>query len=315
MATEGASDNLSSDLLRRVILPGAVAVVYLHPYLNDFAASASRFYGVTALVVLTAEAVLFGLLVSSAKLTIFYIYEGFRLSRLTAPAKWVNTRRKDRTRKKVAALYKKYGKYEDFPESEKNRASKLYGFLSNFPVKRNLEGKATFAVENSTLLGNIIAGYESYPKTRYGIDSLFFWFHILIFAPEAARKEYEDKVAFAESLVLTSATGAIVAFCALCALFGRAVGAWTGKYLIHVRQPATTDWLGLVGGLLVCFVFYNLALPAHRRVASSFRAVTDLAMPKLLRWIKTFEAPVPPEITTKADSMVSYLKFLSSSKE
>src|SRR6476661_9655014 len=176
MATEGTSDNLSSDLLRRVVLPGAVAVLYLHPYLNDFSSSASRFYGVTALVVLTVEAVLLGLLVSSAKLPVFYIYEGFRLTWLTTPAKWVNTRRKDGTRKKLAALYKKYGKYEDFPEPAKNKASKLYGFLSNFPVKRNRDGKATYAVDNSTLLGNIIAGYESYPKTRYGIDGLFFWF-------------------------------------------------------------------------------------------------------------------------------------------
>ena len=313
MATEG-SDNLSSDLLRRVVLPGVVAVLYLHPYLNGLASSASHFYGVTALVVLTVETVLLGLLISSAKLPIFYIYEGFRLTWLTAPAKWVNMRRKDKARKRLAALYEKYGKYEDFPEAYKNKASKLSGFLSNFPVKRNHDGKAMYAVDSSTLLGNIIAGYESYPATRYGIDGLFFWFHILIFAPEAARKEYEEKVSFAESLVLTSATGAIVAFCALCALFGRAVGAWTGKYLIHVTQPASTDWLGLAGGLIVCFVFYKLALPAHRRVASSFRAVTDLAMPKLLCWVKTFQAPVPLEIITKADSMVKYLKRLSSSK-
>ncbi len=313
---EDVSDNLSSNLLRRVVLPGAVAVLYFHPYFGERLLSVSRSYGVTELIVLLVEAAFLGLLISSSILPIFYVYEGFRFSWLTWPALKLNAHRKKTAREKLNSLYTDAKgndrTYEQFSEKEKNKADRLTGFLKDFPVKlRN--GRPTYVVDRPTILGNIIDGYESYPETRYGIDGLFFWFHLLILAPDAARKEYEEKVAFAESLVLTSATGALVAVVALCSLFGRAAGALTGKVFIHLTPPASFDWWGLAGGLIVWFIFYKLALPAHRQVRSAFQAVTDLAMPRLLRWLKAFNAPAAPGMVATANTVSEYLRFLATS--
>jgi hypothetical protein len=252
----------------------------------------------------------FGLLISSALLPIFYLYEGFQLSWLTRPAGALNRFKKRRVRAKLKSLYKGRA-YSDFAEDEKNLANRLYGRLTDFPVEQR-DGKAEFVVDRPTLLGNIIAGYESYPETRYNIDGLTFWSHLLSLAPEAARASYEERVAFGESMVLTSASGALVSIIALCALCGRAIGALGGSALVLLRvsTAARVDWIGLAGGLSVWYVFYRLSLPAHRQVRAAFQALTDLTIPAFFMWLKEVEIPVPTDVAARAREISAYLRLL-----
>jgi len=288
-----------------------VIVLYVHPYLRQWLLPVGTEYlGLEVGIVLVAEALFFGLLVSSALLPVFYVYEGFALRWLTLPAGALNRFMKKHVRDKLRSLYKGR-KYAEFSEAEKNLANSLYARLTDLPVELR-DGKAEFVVDRPTRLGNIIAGYESYPQTRYDIDGLTFWSHLLFLAPEAARESYEERVAFGESMVLTSASGALVALLALCALCGRAIGALGGSALVvfHVSTPMRIDWIGFGGGLAVWYLFYRLSLPAHREVKSAFQALTDLTIPAFTRWMKKVEIPVPPEVAAKAEEVSAYLRLL-----
>lgn len=186
----------------------------------------------------------------------------------------------------------------------------LLADLSDFPVEP-ANGKGRYVIERPTRLGNIIAGYELYPQTRYGVDSLAFWYHLLILAPESARKAYEEKVAFAEGMVLTSATGALVAAVALCSLLGRVIGKMSGHALINLPLPASIDAIGCLGGIAAWFVFYKLSLPAHRQVRSVFQALTDLTMSRLTRYIKSFDiTQARSGISEKSEAVKDYLELL-----
>jgi hypothetical protein len=306
-----ASEFLQGGDLRRIFLPGAVVVLYIHPYLRSWLLPLStRYFDLEAGLVLLAEALLFGLLISSAMLPIFYLYEGHQSAWLTWPASRFNRWKKQRIRSKLKSLYAGR-KYDDFTDFEKTRANRLYARLRDFPVERK-NGRPEFVVDRPTRLGNIIASYEHYPRTRYGIDGLTFWSHLLVLAPEPAREGYEEAVAFADSMVLTSASGAMVAVAALCALCSRAVGVLSpsAAALLRVSTPPIVDWLGLAGGLAVWLSFYQLALPAHRKVRRAFQALTDLAVPTFVAWVMSVDIPLRTDVAAKADEVSAYLTVL-----
>ncbi|MBW8878428.1 MAG: hypothetical protein JF614_26005, partial [Acidobacteria bacterium] len=293
-----ASEVLDGDFLRRIILPGAVAASYAHPYLRSWLVPMThKQYGLEVGLVLLAEAVFFGLLVSSATVPIFQVYEGFRLRRLTRCAEWWNRKR---LKKLEAAYMALNAPGHKLTEEEKNKSSKLFEGLSDYLIVES-EGKAEYTVERPTLLGNIMATYELYPKTRYGVNGVAFWNHLLSLAPESARKSFEENVTFADSMVLTSATGALVLLVALCSMLGRLIGTISGLAIIKVSLPVGVDIGGFLGGVATWFLFYQLSLPAHRKVRYVFQALTDLTMPKFVRYINAFDVKKATGAAAKAE--------------
>ena len=72
-------DVFSSDVFRRVVLPGIVLSAGFHPCISSWNPTLSRLYGIGPTTVVVAEIIIFGLGVSSAIQWIYYVYEGFRL--------------------------------------------------------------------------------------------------------------------------------------------------------------------------------------------------------------------------------------------
>jgi hypothetical protein len=307
-----ASGVLDGVFLRRVVLPGAVVTSYVHPYLRGWLVPVTQEqYGLEVGLVLLAEAVLYGLLLSSAILPIFQVYEGFSLTWLT---KWAE----ERNRKRLAGLEQdwielKRLREEKFPQKlsneEKNRERRILAGLEDFPIEGE-EGETGYVVEQPTRLGNIMAGYERYPETRYGFFSITFWYHLVFLAPEAARKAFEEGVAFADSMVLSSAAGVVVFLLAAGALLGRLVYQITGLALVRVPLGFGADIAGVVGGLLAWVLFYQLALPAHRKVGALFRALTDLTARKLGRYLEGFGPEAAKSAEDKANKFDDYTRFL-----
>jgi hypothetical protein len=56
----------------------------------------------------------------------------------------------------------------------------------------------------------------------HGVDATSFWYHFLNLASDGTRKAFEDKYAFAESMVLASFAGALVAAIQLAVVLCRA---------------------------------------------------------------------------------------------
>lgn len=301
-----AAEAVGSNRLRLLLLPGLIVSLYAHPYaLLVLKRSGYSVYGLTVGVVFAAEVLFLGILISSAMKPIYYIFEGFRLTWVTASARKYNNWKVDKFRKKLASLYS-----GGLTTERKEQASRLLGYLSDFPNMR-ADGRRGYFAERPTRLGNIIASYELYPKTRYGIDGVSFWFHLLYKAPEAARQDYKDKMVFAESLVLASAAGVIVFISASCSLVGQFIGRqFPGAVIVSVNLPSMLDWIALASGVCIWAVFYMLALSAHREVRDVFWALTDLAISDFMSWAEQVNPPVSERQKKKAKSLSEFLRYL-----
>ena len=295
---------LASTGFRRVILPGIVLTIGIHPILSRWIPVIADVYGVLPTVFLITEVIFLGLVVSSGIQWIYYLYEGFRIPQVTLLAKWTN-------QKKLVRLQEEYRQiqgernYDDLTDEQKNRIIRLYEYLCDFPIRDGPDGITERYVERPTRLGNVIATYELYPSTRYGIDGVYYWHHILNLAPDTARKHFEEQYAFAESLLLTSFAGAIVT-----AIHGLLMlGFWLGSLgfvVVSLYVGPILSALLAAFGLSSWLLFYYAALPAHRSAGIAFRAIVDAVISKFADWAESTHAPLKPDLREKAKAFADY---------
>src|SRR5262249_52089143 len=270
-------DVFSSDVFRRIVLPGIVLSAGLHPFISPWVPTVTRLYGIGATSIIVAEIVVFGLGLSSALQSIYYVYEGFRFEWVTSLAGRINRTRLEQYQEQLNEI--QGGRdFDALNRSEQSELMRKYEFLLDFPLALEKDGSARHFAERPTRLGNIIATYELYAESRYGIDGTYFWYHFLSLAPDAHRKSFEDSYSFAESLLLASFAGAVVAVIHMIALVGFAAGARNPSLVFfHVSSgPSQSGWLAFFG-LIVWLGFYQASLPAHRDAGAVFRAIVDMA--------------------------------------
>src|SRR5262249_841591 len=82
-------------------------------------------------------------------------------------------------------------------KKEFTRRDEVWAKLRRHPVD---ESGKRFA-SHPTLLGNILAAYEAYPETRYGMDSVFFWPRLWLALPRETREEIDQGWAPADGLL------------------------------------------------------------------------------------------------------------------
>jgi hypothetical protein len=282
-------DAFASDIFRRVVLPGIVLSVGLHPLLSQFTLPVEHLYGLSTPTLIVAEVIVLGLGISSAIQPIYYVYEGFRLGWLTTPA-WKLNRWRLARRWELALAIQGDRDFDDLDKNEQSRLTKVYEYISDFPLIRQNDGSTEYKAERPTRLGNIIATYERYAETRYHVDGIAFWYHFLNLASDTSRKAFEEKYSFAESMVLTSFAGALVAALHLLVL----VGFWIGRLnplliLVHLSTGlALSAWMTAVG-LTVWLLFYRASLPAHREAGTALRAIVDSVFPQFVAWAATMQ--------------------------
>lgn len=248
-------------------------------------------------IVFVAEIGLFGLILSSSVRWVYYIYEGHVWSWLTfLPAQ--------RTRRSLLAAEQAqeqlYGErtLNDLTAGERRKARALNDYLSDFLPEQAI---------GPTRLANIIITCERYPQARYAVNGNEFWHHILTFAPDNVRKELDDQASLAQSVVLGSAAATIVVLVGAAVL----VGLFIGKWRTFAQAPFGSQgaMLYMVIGITGWWLFYRLALTAHREVRRVFRAAVDLAMPKFVEWMRAVQAPLSELDAIRADNIWYYLSF------
>ncbi len=304
-------DVFSSDVFRRVVLPGIVLTAGFHPLMYSWLQSVTSLYGIGATALVVAEIVVLGLAASSAIQWIYYVYEGFRLEWLTSLAWRMNRARVQRLQTEWRTIQAERD-FDALSPSEQTKVSRIYEYLLDFPLTVKKDNSAEHIAERPTRLGNIIATYEMYTESRYGIDGAYFWNHFLNLASDSSRKGFEDAYVFAESLVLASFAGALVALLHIGVLVGFGVGAIDQSLILfHVLSgPSVSGWLVLFG-VLVWFVFYQASLPAHREAGAALRAIVDAVLPKFVKWAKSVQVPLPDDALKAIEALNEYLKGLA----
>ena len=282
-------DAFASDIFRRVVLPGIVLSVGLHPLLSRFMLPLEQLYGLTTPTLIVAEIIVLGLGISSAIQPIYYVYEGFRLGWLTSLA-WKLNKWRLSHQLELARTIQGYRDFDALNKDEQTTVTRAYEYISDFPLIRQSDGSTEYKAERPTRLGNIIATYEKYAESRYHVDGIHFWYHFLNLATNTSRKAFEEKYSFAESMVLTSFAGALVASVHLFVLVGFWIGTLSPK-LIMVRLStglSLSAWMTALG-LTVWFLFYRASLPAHREAGTALRAIIDSVFPNFVAWAATMQ--------------------------
>ena len=136
---EPVEEAFASDIFRRVILPGIVPAIGMHPLISIWASFLDSLCGIGATPMLVGEVVFFGLVVSSAIQWIYYVYEGFLLEPRIAG------HRNSKRVKKLMELRKTLDAAKNRTTPQQNQFYQVWEELRDFPVKRKNGGVEYFA--------------------------------------------------------------------------------------------------------------------------------------------------------------------------
>jgi hypothetical protein len=143
-------------------------------------------------------------------------------------------------------------------------------------------------VAHPTRIGNIIESFEAYPKVKYGLDSVFFWFRLWVVLDKDLREEIDTAQAVVDSTVyMTFAlylSGLVLLIYAIIG-FAAQVDAPYLHWLSAVRLPYVPAPHVLLVLSAMCFIFgfllYRLSLTSHAQFGELFKSIFDQYQSKL----------------------------------
>ena len=212
------------------------------------------------------EAIFWGILIYALDDTIYQILEG----RTLWPAFLFN-----RGVKKESAFIKRcLDKNEKLKEENKigsHQYRELWYRLRVFPQDEKSEYYALYP----TRLGNIIQGYELYPKSRYGIDAVFYWYRIWLTLDKNVKEEIDNESARADFAVYSSFLfyASFMLYIICCGL-----KLWQDQGSLTLFPLPSWSILLLLTGVsfLLGLLFYKLSCPLHRFFGEYFKSLFDL---------------------------------------
>ena len=254
-------------LLFRLVFPGAILAAALAPAVHALLHAMGIWIKIQ--FAYPFEAVIWGWLVVVCDMPIYMLFEGRRF--------WPNFLRQALLKREELRL-KRVKDLTDSPARSRNylEASVEYGL---FPADDN--GKAY--VEHPTRLGNIIESYEIYPKVKYGLDSVFFWYRLWVVIDKDLREEIDNAQAVVDSTVYVAFTSYVAGIVMLVysAVQFFQMRLPTVAVLPYVR-PGPYFLLGLsVACLIIGYSIYRLSLPIHAQFGELFKSVFDQNRSKL----------------------------------
>jgi len=156
-----------------------------------------------------------------------------------------------------------------------------YGF---YPIDKH----STPYVAHPTRLGNIIESFETYPKVKYALDGVFYWYRLWVVLDKDLREEIDSSQAVVDSTVYISFVLYVSAVVMLVYAGIRTIALLDWPYLHWLSAielpyvPAARVLCFMAAACLVIgFALYRLSLPAHAQFGELFKSVFDQYRSKL----------------------------------
>jgi hypothetical protein len=248
----------------RVVLPGLLLGAAANPLVGPY----MQLLGVEGLDapvwLALVGAVVVGVLLSALDDPIYQFYEG----RMGWP-RWLARWRTKKWRAHVASL-------QHHARAAKQRGDmptydEIWSQLRQFP--EDAEGEPTATAP--TRMGNILAAYEDYPRRRYGMDSVFYWYRLWLRVDKDVREEIDRTWASTDALMYLAFGSAVLGVVYWISLAVSLVTAALGSpTLATAEQPRY-----LVGGaalLLISYVPYRLSIPGHLVNGELYKSLFDV---------------------------------------
>lgn len=266
-------------ILMRIILPGLTFVAWMWPFLPQGFRAVPSWTSILGLLGLTFA---LGTLVSILDRQIYQAYEGY----IFWPGKVFSFRTR-RLQGKVRAKLDEANKLRSRTDSYSSiRHDKLWYWLRMFPLDEEGEPVAKFP----TLLGNILASYEEYPRSRYGMDAVFYWTRLWLVVEEKKKHSIDRDWSVADGLLYTS--------------FATTIGTivYAGRIVLDFSVNFAISLLILV---VVSTFAYQVSLSFHRQNGEIFKSLFDLYRTKLIDLTS-----VSPQEIRKWRTAWTYLQYL-----
>jgi hypothetical protein len=128
-------------------------------------------------------------------------------------------------------------------------------------------------------MGNILEAYEEYPKRKYGMDSVFYWYRIWLFITEEVRKCVDQIWANADCLLYLSFVSLLGALLFIILSLVKALFMILSSAGVAFMSLSISFGVLIVGTLILLFavwIFYRLSLPSHKINGEYFKSIFDL---------------------------------------
>jgi hypothetical protein len=287
---------VSFPVLMNSVLPGALAALALLPMTPlglTKVLSGDIEVGWPKLVVAAVLVTALGGVISSLNSEFYKLYEG-RIwpQRLFDAGKTLQQWRVDR-------LYRLQAAKRSMCEQTYNE---IWYRLRVYPI----DNTGMRYASHPTVLGNILYGYEDYPRDRYGMDSIFYWPRLWLVLDKDSRAEISKSWSVADGLLNLSAVSWIACLAWAVALLGSGLHIWSAE-----RLPLHSDFRGTSLATAAWFVlgygFYQISLPFHRNNGEIFKSLFDIHRDKLIKM--TVLAPNEAETWKAAWAYLQYLRI------
>ncbi len=245
----------------RILLPGIALAVWFSPFLGDINPLQLIGKPWQTIIISFLLIVIFGTTVALLGNTVYEFYEGRHW-----PKRIFNFFTEYQKRKVMILLKNAKNEKDELTRAE------MWTKLVQYPLDDKYEPTAKFP----TVMGNILASYEEYTLSRYGMDPVFYWPRLWLVVNKDTKEEIDKDWSVADGLLYLS----FVSLVAFIIYLSMGFMFLLGVMLLNLPQIPNL-FLLLAAQSLSFYGFYRLSLSFHRANGEQFKALFDLYRRKL----------------------------------
>lgn len=241
----------------RLLLPGFIVTLGVFPIIHTILKQLDL--TINSEFAFFLSVIIFGWMFVIFDMPIYMAFEGRRY--------WFNFLRKLFISFEESRLKNLEKQYQKFQNLDRTKYLEISVKLRCFPIDEN----GNFCAKFPTKIGNLIASYESYPKERYGIDSVFYWYRIWLKLDQDLREEIDNQQALADSTLYTVSALHICGI--LCLIY--ALLKVINIQFITVLPNARLLLMLAILAFLASYIIYTVSLHIHATFGEIYKSVFD----------------------------------------
>jgi hypothetical protein len=261
-------------LVFRLVFPGVILAAATTPLVNAVLDITEIRLKIEYLFPI--ETLAWGWLVVVCDMHIYMLFEGRRY--------WPDVIRRVFLRREEARLQRLRAIAKSSEGKDRRKFLETSVEIGQYPIDEGGDPR----VEHPTRLGNIIEGFETYPKRKYGLDAVFYWYRLWVVLDKDLREEIDTAQAVVDSTVYISFVLYVSAILVL--IYAGIESLMNADWYTRAALPGLASlYIPQQSMLLViaavCLIFarlvYRISLPAHAQFGELFKSIFDQYRSKL----------------------------------
>ncbi|MGB7293332.1 MAG: hypothetical protein WBD99_14250 [Thermodesulfobacteriota bacterium] len=145
--------------------------------------------------------------------------------------------------------------------------------LRKFPIDAET---GDFQILYPTRLGNLIRAYEEYPKLRYGMDAIFYWYRIWMKIDDNLKNYLDSQLAIADSVLYSSFSFYVSGFFCLIYAISAVTSARFNLSPIGYLPHYPILFVLFIISFAIGYFLYRLSTDVHSNYGELFKSMFDV---------------------------------------